>query len=268
MPDAEESAPLDDALSTHLLQFHVPQRVQSLLTCTAALMMQSTLLPRVATDTLRDLVNKAGTLLGHLLANLLRWQPPTTLWNDLVTLLFQQLSVVACAATSSDQDESAGEGVEGITTAMIMALQAKRVHVVSLDPLIPMLLKAFEGMNEQQQQQLQSPVMIRNLVCLLGLLLCATPHSAKLNHEACRALMQVAEASCGSLSSSMICAEVCNVLMDLYGSDDCHKQVFVDLHVLNYFQRSLPLLQQDDAETALNAERFIRYMSNSNNTFN
>jgi hypothetical protein len=83
--------------------------------------------------------------------------------------------------------------------------------------------------------------------------------------------------------SIIITHEILNVLMDMYGNDDCHEQVFVDECVLDHFTKCLPWFKRTIKwvgansnssrskrnpmeeegfvwnETALNATRFIKY---------
>lgn len=70
---------------------------------------------------------------------------------------------------------------------------------------------------------------------------------------------------------SLILSEVFNALMDMYGDEQVHAQVFDSLDVLGNFQRTLPRFKKriqaermkDEVEqwreTALNASRFISY---------
>ena len=64
-------------------------------------------------------------------------------------------------------------------------------------------------------------------------------------------------------TSSVVQAEVLNAIMDLYGQDDFYPQVFLNLKLLDHFQRCLaniPKLVDPEMEDILfNANRFVDY---------
>jgi hypothetical protein len=75
--------------------------------------------------------------------------------------------------------------------------------------------------------------------------------------------------------SILIAHEILNVLMDVYGSDDCYEEVFRNECVLDHIHKCLPWFKKTAKsvassssgfeegfvwnETALNAMRFIKY---------
>jgi hypothetical protein len=115
----------------------------------------------------------------------------------------------------------------------------------------------------------ESQAVIREAVVVLGVL-CSEAHSAKVNAQVCAALLATA-----SDDNPLVRAEVLNVLMDIYGDDDCHPAVFTKLEVLRHFEESVPELEQQLSqvdrrtidpndldhwkETALNGARFLEY---------
>jgi hypothetical protein len=250
------------------------------------LVKRAATLPEIATESLSDMVYNAGTVLGHILANLPTWEPPASSWSDLSALLQQfdslktsgqliekdgQVPGVKVGGRNEASFSISCSAVEGITTAMVMGLHARRFRLQHIDSVVPVLVESLG--------KWKSFVITRNIVCSLGLLLCGQPnHSAQVNELVVRALLQASESSLSlatapvssskargadgeSDSVTMIAGEVCNALMDIYGSDDCHRDIFDSLKVSIYLERAIPVLRRGgDAETALNAKRFVQYM--------
>jgi hypothetical protein len=282
MDDADgPAAALDDALAAALLdQRRLPDVVQRVLaSVTAALLLRplNTSCAMVP-ESLGDLVHKAGTLLGHASANLPSWAPPATLWNDLLAYL-QQLSSsralelegtlgAANIISAPKRLVTPGfdEAVEGITTALVMGVQSKRLRCSQLEVDVSNLLPVLRMFSSNAVQ--------RNLVCLIGSTLCAEPsHPEHVNEQVCRALLDLLDtasalpsATSGDSdrsSATMVMAEACNALMDLYGGDDehCHRAVYDRLGVPARMERTVPLLRRGgEAEAAMNAKRFVQYM--------
>jgi hypothetical protein len=283
MDDADgPAAALDEALAAALLgQRRLPGIVQRVLaSVTAALLLRPpgascAMVP----ESLGDLVHKAGTLLGHALANLPSWAPPATLWNDLLAYL-QQLSSSRALELEGTLDAANAisapkrlvtpgfeEAVEGITTALVMGVQAKRLRCSQLEVDVSSLVPALRTFS--------SPAIQRNVVCLIGSMLCAEPsHPEHVNEQVCRALLDLLDAASAAPSSTpgdsdrssammMVAVEACNALMDLYGGDDehCHRAVYDRLGVSARMERMVPLLRRGgEAEAAMNAKRFVQYM--------
>lgn len=103
---------------------------------------------------------------------------------------------------------------------------------------------------------------------MLGILCSSEPHPSEINKTVAETLLKI-----DSRRASIV-NEILNALMDIYGDDENHPDIFVDLKVLNYFQTKLPDFKKwikcdkDDAspedveewkETALNSSRFISY---------
>ena len=108
-------------------------------------------------------------------------------------------------------------------------------------------------------------VLCRNVVSVLGNLLTTEDHTAEVNETICRSILE-----CGRKHSMHleICGEVLNALMDVYGDDNRHSDVFDRCQVLAYFQEMLPVLNrllfatndnEEWEEVAYNAQRFLQY---------
>jgi hypothetical protein len=123
-----------------------------------------------------------------------------------------------------------------------------------------------------------------NAISMLGVL-CSEPHPESIDARVCAVLLERLRAANaadsgalndidGERSSIIITHEILNVLMDTYGADDCHEDVFAKEDVLGHFQRCLPgfrrrvkkAAKRDNSgeagiwgETVLNASRFIKY---------
>jgi hypothetical protein len=281
MDDADGStAVLDEGLVAILGQRRLPDVAQLVVaSLTTALLRPSKTVCTMVPESLGDLIHKAGTLLGHALANLPSWDAPTALWNDLMAYLLQFSTLRALElegtpdAASADAAERANDtsifdvAVEGITTALVMGVQAKRLRCSQLEldvsKLVPML------------RLFSSHAVQRNMVCLMGSILCDEPsHSELVNEQVCRALLNLLDAASASNADSdregftssstmMVAAEVCNAIMDLYGSDDdhCHRPVFDRLKVSARMERLVPVLRRGgEAEAAINTKRFVQYM--------
>ena len=125
-----------------------------------------------------------------------------------------------------------------------------------------------------------------NVISMLGSL-CSEPHPSEVNARVCTALLEMLRAPLSSIrdesdtnsekarQSFLIMHETLNVLMDMYGGDDSHDEVFDQNDVLGHFQRCLPGFKRQIKktggksttreeldtwnETALNCSRFIKY---------
>jgi hypothetical protein len=227
--------------------------------------------PQIVLESISDLQARAAVCLGNCVSYVPRWQPPDGTWNDLVR---------AAAPQTSDHQPPRREAREALSYAAVAALRsrpslaARPIRADQLDMVLRLL------------QPDCSACVKRDAVTMLGLLLAGREHSAAVNRKVCQALLQVNETSENRADLSMVLAEILNVLMDIYGDDDCHPDVFLELfpvhgaplNALKYFQSTQPALKEllsllgasrDDSvtdedleywrETALNAARFIQY---------
>lgn len=153
------------------------------------------------------------------------------------------------------------------------------MNSAALDILLVMLTR--HGDKEGGANNVQ---MRCNIISMLGLL-CSEPHTSEINGRVCSTLLEKLRSPLSSINddvnncekarqSLVIMHEILNVLMDMYGGDDSHEDVFCQQDVLGHFQRCLPGLRRrikkaktnssrEDLdtwnETALNCSRFIKY---------
>lgn len=242
---------LDDHVATALVQAKLPDQIIVLLGQVSSRTWTTTSqeglsLPDEVLESLADLQNKAGTCLGHCLAALQDWNCPASMWSDLQAAMVHAVK----------------EGRSGISSAMVVALQSRdgvRTQLQALD-----LENVLELITDE------SPLVVRDAVCMVGILCSQERHPAAVNEKACRALLQALTVD---KQSTIVVAEVLGVLMDIYGDDECHPGVFDSLDVIGHFVRTVPVLKQrisidteadpEDIEqwkeTALNASGFIQY---------
>ena len=242
--------PLDVALLTSLAQSGLGETLVTLLqsVCRDNVDESSSSLPQSVKTDVQDLQSKCAAALGNYLGNVTDWQIPTTLWKDL------QLAA----------ESSTGVGTEGVFDAMAVAMQTRpqvRTQIQQDD---------LEFLMGQLSCTTSSDKVKADVVSILGLLCSAESHPLQVNEKVCSGLLSLLQSS----SSAMVMSDVLNALMDMYGDDESHVQVFESLNVLGNFQRNLPRFKQriqaernkapeqsvqEWRETALNASRFISY---------
>ena len=177
------------------------------------------------------------------------------------------------------------DGPKAHVTSVMLALlrhQPKVRTIVNstvLDLLLALITQQYnadEGANNVQ--------MKCNAISIIGLL-CSEPHPSEVNAKVCSALLERLRSPLSSASddsadsektkqSLVIMHDILDVLMDMYGGDDSHDEVFNQQDILGHFQRCLPgfkrrikksvthsTREELDTwnETALNCSRFIKY---------
>lgn len=234
---AKDLSESDVALMQSIVASGLPSRLVQLLrvSCTPLLSKE---LPVDTKQEIEDVQSKCGVCLGHCLAEHFCWWG--ALWKDLRDA-FEATGGVAVAGT------------------MVVALRCrseirKQVQPDDLD----FILKLVEGSNTVQ----------REMVEMVGILCSQETHPEQVNIKVCSTLMQL------PIKSATIVNEVLNALMDIYGEDDCHPQVFRSMQVLVYFQKTIPqfkkLIELERSnvsreeielwrESALNGSRFVNY---------
>ncbi|KAL7540799.1 hypothetical protein ACHAXR_011193 [Thalassiosira sp. AJA248-18] len=187
-----------------------------------------------------------------------------------------------------------------VTSVMLSLLQNQPksrmlVDSPTLDRLFDLLNNNSSSNNSDDDGVTNLQTMQCHIISMMGLL-CSEAHPAEIDARVCSALLErlrsvVASDDNGgntNISSTLllrysiiITHEIFNVLMDIYGSDDCHENVFEKYNVLDHFQRCLPgfkrrikkmtfssggrMSSEEEEkvnvwnETALNASRFIKY---------
>jgi hypothetical protein len=247
-----QAAVWDDQLSAHFEELP-----GGLWTCFTGLHQASWMdLPPHMAGRWSEIQSKASTGLGHCIVQVARSTglegiTPSILW----TVLWEALRHTQVASI----------GRQAVLALVVMVLQAmpalrQQASATELDLLLSLLSPSSTK---------ESQAVIREAVVVLGVL-CSEAHSAKVNAQVCAALLATA-----SDDNPLVRAEVLNVLMDIYGDDDCHPAVFTKLEVLRHFEESVPELEQQLSqvdrrtidpndldhwkETALNGARFLEY---------
>ena len=186
------------------------------------------------------------------------------------------------AALSSNVFDGPKASVTSVMLALLRHQPKVRTMVNSavLDLLLALITQRYnadEGTNNVQ--------MKCNAISMIGLL-CSEPHPSEVNARVCSALLERLRSPLSSISDGndadsekskqalVIMHEILDVLMDMYGGDDSHDEVFGQQDVLGHFQRCLPgfkrrikksatesTREELDTwnETALNCSRFIKY---------
>jgi hypothetical protein len=132
---------------------------------------------------------------------------------------------------------------------VVLAQQHQQRSMVDLELVQNLLTKST---NEDVQ---------RDAVCLLVAALSNNNTASEVVFQMTKELVRLLEEG-----STSVKAEVLNVIMDLYGQDDFHPQVFASLNLLDHFQRciaSMPKksMEPEVEEILLNANRFVDYKS-------
>lgn len=207
-----------------------------------------------------DLQSKASTGLGHCLVQLARENNGPTILGMARSQLWQALW------SAAKQTRIASIGRQSALGAAVVAMQT---HTAMRQEVTPAELEFLIGLLQSNDE---SPAVVREAIVILGILCSQEEHAATVNRSVCAALLGRLDKTDESV---VVRAEALNALMDIYGNDDCHPTVFDDLKVLSYFERSLPILEQQISivdrqavdsndfeywkETALNVSRFIEY---------
>lgn len=221
-------------------------------------------IPEDVRNSIGELQSKAVVCIGRCITAL---QDNHRQWNVDVLGLWNYLKLSFQTAVNDNATES-------LCATMAMSLQSARGNTIirSLELTdIELLLRHL--------QQTTSVVAARDIIFMLGAILCSSSerdgfrfHTAEVNQAVAKSLLELGTSS-AEKKSPMVLSETLRVLMDIYGNDDCYPQIFDSLHILGYFQTSVPALKQsihlsrdvnlDDLEqwkeTASNASRFIQY---------
>lgn len=220
--------------------------------------------PDAVRNSIGELQSKVAVCIGHCVTGLedehRSWKiDAVALWNCL-----KQASETAV-------DDNA---TESLCASMVLTLQSTRGNAI---------VRSFELTDVEwltyQLKQTKSAVVARDIICILGIILCSSSigegfqfHTSDVNEAVAKAFIDMGT-SCAEHQSAVVLSETFRVLMDIYGNDDCYPQIFDSLNILGYFQKYVPALKQcihlsrdadpDDIlqwkETASNASRFIQY---------
>lgn len=269
MDDDDVDFAMQSAVWDPVFKQHFQQLPSKLLECFQALHIHAdaSVLPEPMALHWSELQSKASTGLGHCLVQISRQGDTSSTILGLPRSQFWQTVWSAIRQTSvASTGRQSALGLVVVTLQTLPGMR-KEITPAELDFLIGLL---------QQTDNAESPAVLREAIVILGILCSQEEHPAEVNRSVCAALlgrMQKAD------ESVVVRAEALNVLMDIYGNDDCHPDVFEELKVLTHFGRSLPVLRQQIfqadrqtvdpndievwKETALNAGRFIEYKNES-----
>ena len=210
--------------------------------------------------------------LVELLKQMTRPLPDKTPKEVLASLEDLQSKCVGCIANCAGYPQNWTDGFLQELCAILKMSNGK----ASVAKVMAATLRARPEVRRQMQPQdlnliiqlASTPSCQREGIEMLGILCSSEPHPSEINKTVAETLLKI-----DSRRASIV-NEILNALMDIYGDDENHPDIFVDLKVLNYFQTKLPDFKKwikcdkDDAspedveewkETALNSSRFISY---------
>ncbi|KAL9186095.1 hypothetical protein ACHAXT_005333 [Thalassiosira profunda] len=239
--------------------------------------------PELVAEDVEELLATCALCLGNVAAcyDLPTWDAPArkgsaaTVENGLQLFWWELVSILAAG----------GDSQLHATSVMLSLLRAQPPARTLVDA--PTLDLLFGLLSQLPNESKDSDALVQthcNAISMLGVL-CSEPHPASIDARVCSALLErlrsamvTNNADSDSVDNARYAIitthEVLNVLMDIYGADECHEDVFQREDVLGHFQRSLPgykrrikRISSSAAreelgvwnETALNASRFIKY---------
>ncbi|KAL7465094.1 LOW QUALITY PROTEIN: hypothetical protein ACHAXS_005422 [Conticribra weissflogii] len=194
--------------------------------------------------------------------------------NGVQLFWWDLLSSFSASWMASDVDHAVKSHISFVMLSMIRHQPQARTLVDSTQlDLIFALLSIEPKENDNSSVQVMS-----NAIAMLGIL-CSEPHPSTVDSRVCSALLErlrSATSNENDITTNVIAIhEILNVLMDMYGGDDCHDEIFAKNDVLGHFKRCLPWFKRQVkkvsagrrnreetetwSETALNASRFIKY---------
>ncbi len=176
-----------------------------------------------------------------------------------------------------------------ITSVMLALLRHQPKARTLVNSAVLELLLAVITQQYNSERGASNVQMKCNAISMIGLL-CSEPHPSEINARVCSALLERLRSPLSSVvddsdadsekakQSLVIMHEILDVLMDMYGGDDSHDEVFDQQDVLGHFQRCLPGFKRrirkmgahssrEELDTwneaALNCSRFIKYKKES-----
>lgn len=194
--------------------------------------------------------------------------------NGVQLFWWELLSSFSAPWMSSDVEHALKSHVTFVMLSMLRHQPQARTLVDSTQlDLIFALLSIEPKENDSNTLQVMS-----NAIAMLGIL-CSEPHPSTVDSRVCSALLERLRSATSNendiTTSIIVIHEILNVLMDMYGGDDCHDEIFAKNDVLGHFKRCLPWFKRQVKkvsagrrnreetetwnETALNASRFIKY---------
>ena len=207
-------------------------------------------IPIEVTTDLMDLRGKCAACIANIVLNNVN--------NNVEVALIKIWRTLVCSLDVVDGFYEASDDVSCAMLAMIQSSEVvtKSIHKTDLE----LILRVLSSNKTPQTRQ--------NAATMLGYL-CAAPHSREVDELVCKQLVL----SLQNDASIMVANEVLCAIMDVYGNDDAHNDVFTAHHVLTILQKHLGVFKRQISdyngadtdlfllkETALNTKRFIKYM--------
>lgn len=186
--------------------------------------------------------------------------------NTLLTLtpgaITPQVGVALMTALCRNGFESSGGSMYGCMKALLNA-RGELVPMID-EEVLRMVMKGGAVATSPEAE------CRRGAVSVLAQL-CAGVHSEVVGRAVTEFLMSVLLSD----PSVMVADEVLNAIMDMYGSDDCHKGIYNDLRVGVVVQEQIVFVKKKGKEaggeenmqvkeTLLNMKRFAKYMQSNN----
>lgn len=280
-------------------------------------------LPKLVSQDVEEILSTCAICLGNVVAcNLLEGvgendgKNNTDLFlRQLVSMLYGSTSSLACSNERGGNNQvmrSECRHQQHVTSVMLSLLRNQPpsrmlIDTQTLDHLIALLPQRQRTGDTMDDDDVEAMLQAhRNITSMLGVLCTNSevPHPETTDRKVCRALLSrlaCAISNCDGgggnnwtramVDSIVIAHEILNVLMDMYGNDDCHERVFDEECVLDQLRKCLPWFKRsvkkvvaaassassdptrweeskmeevnEDGcvwnETALNATRFIKY---------
>ena len=297
--DARRTTPSEVATFASLSEQKVPEKVLGLFRRWADFLPSfDGGVPDLVKDDVAEVLEVASTCMSNMLSvDLPTWTDPATdadgtRYQSGPALFYSGLLPVL-SAPGPGTGGPPGAARAGAATALLSMLTAREgtrglVDGAGLGTILG-LLDGEAGGGDPADDDGGAGVRTKCAAASMLGLLCSGPHPAEVDAQVCRALLGAlrsassdsgpsASASASDPAGSCaVISEVLNVLMDVYGGDDCHDDVCRAEDVPGHFQRCLPGFRRrirkcagadgsagrDEVEvwneTALNASRFVRY---------
>jgi hypothetical protein len=245
-------------------------------------------LPALVSRDIDEVLSTCALCLGNVVScNLQIKEEEEKKGNDFINLLWPEL-----VSMLLDDDHIHHRHVTSVMHSVLLRHPPQSRNALidtrTLDRLISLLL-ANDGKDNKIED---SDVILELQLCIISMfgILCTSTHPETVDTKVCRALLSRLTLAISNNTNThthqqqnmmttrysiLIAHEILNVLMDVYGSDDCYEEVFRNECVLDHIHKCLPWFKKTAKsvassssgfeegfvwnETALNAMRFIKY---------
>ena len=246
--------------------------------------------PGLVVDDVNELLSTCALCLGNAIAcDLHTWSAPAmkslvmvgshanAVENGVQLFWWELVSIFSLPCMTSIDNHAAKPHV---TLTMLSMLRHQPLVRTLVDSTRLDLILSFLSIQPKKTiGKVDSAVQVlSNAIAMLGVL-CSEPHPATIDSRVCNALLECLRSATSNesdmASSIIVIHDILNVLMDMYGGDDCHDDIFAQNDVMGHFKRCLPGFKRQIkklsasrnsreevetwSETALNASRFIKY---------